>query len=93
MESDSILLLLNQRGIAASSGAACASGSIEPSHVLRAMKVPFNWLHGAVRFSLSRETAAEDVDRVVEAMPEIVEQLRRPLPEATNTDLYQGVYA
>ncbi len=78
LESDSILLLLNQQGIAASSGSACASGSMEPSHVLRAMKVPYTFVHGAVRFSLSRETTAADVERVVEAMPEIVDKLRGP---------------
>jgi cysteine desulfurase len=93
LESDSILLLLNRRGIAASSGAACASGSVEPSHVLRAMKVPFSYLRGAVRFSLSRESTAEDIDCVAEALPEIVYELAKPLPEATTPDLYHGVYA
>jgi cysteine desulfurase len=93
LESDSILLLLNRRGIAASSGAACASGSVEPSHVLRAMKVPFSYLRGAVRFSLSRESTAEDIDCVAEALPEIVSELAKPLPEATTPDLYHGVYA
>lgn len=76
LESDTILLLLNQESIAASSGSACASGSMEPSHVLRAMKVPFTFAHGAIRFSLSRENTAEDVDRVSEAMPAIVKRLR-----------------
>jgi cysteine desulfurase len=78
LESDPILVLLNQRGIAASSGSACASGSLEPSHVLRAMKVPYTAAHGAVRFSLSRETTADDIDRVLEAMPEIITKLRGP---------------
>jgi cysteine desulfurase len=78
LESDAILLLLNQQGIAASPGSACASGSMDPSHVLRAMKVPYSFIHGAVRFSLSRETTATDVDRVVEAMPAIVDKLRGP---------------
>ncbi len=78
LESDSILVLLNRHGIAASSGSACASGSMEPSHVLRAMKVPYTAAHGAVRFSLSRENTAEDVDRVVDVLPEIVSRLREP---------------
>lgn len=80
LESDSILLLLNQQGIAASSGSACASGSMEPSHVLRAMKVPWTSAHGAVRFSLSRENTTAEVDRVVEALPAIVDKLRGPVP-------------
>jgi len=78
LESDSILLLLNQQGIAASSGSACASGSMEPSHVLRAMKVPYTSAHGAVRISLSRENTVEEVDRVAEAMPVIIDKLRGP---------------
>ena len=78
MESDPILVLLNKHGIAASSGSACASGSMEPSHVLRAMKVPYTAAHGAVRFSLSRETTAEDIDRVLDVMPEIIAKLRGP---------------
>ena len=77
IESDATLLLLDKIGIAASSGSACASGSMEPSHVLRAMKVPFAAIHGAVRFSFSRENTEEDVDRVLEAMPQIVKTLRR----------------
>lgn len=76
VESDALLLLLNQEGIAASSGSACASGSMEPSHVLRAMKVPFSFAHGAIRFSLSRENTAEDVDRVTELVPAMVAKLR-----------------
>ena len=76
IESDAILTLLDQKGIAASSGSACASGSMEPSHVLRAMKVPFKLVHGAVRFSLSRENCEQDINLVLEAMPAIVEKLR-----------------
>ena len=77
IESDAILLLLDKFGIAASSGSACASGSMEPSHVLRAMKVPLAAIHGAVRFSFSRENTEEDVDHVLEAMPRIAKTLRR----------------
>jgi cysteine sulfinate desulfinase/cysteine desulfurase-like protein len=57
------------------------------------MKVPFSYLRGAVRFSLSRESTAEDIDCVAEALPEIVYELAKPLPEATTPDLYHGVYA
>ncbi len=77
LESDAILLLLDKCGIAASSGSACASGSMEPSHVLRAMKVPFASIRGAVRFSFSRENTDSDVDRVLEAMAKIVRKLNR----------------
>jgi cysteine desulfurase len=78
LESDPILVALDRCGIAASSGSACASGSMGPSHVLRAMKVPYTAAHGAVRFSLSRETTAADIDRVAEALPEIINKLRLP---------------
>jgi cysteine desulfurase len=78
LESDPILVLLNKRGIAASSGSACASGSMEPSHVLRAMKVPYTAAYGAVRFSLSRETTGDDIDRVLEVIPAIITKLRGP---------------
>lgn len=96
LESDAILLLLNQQGIAASSGSACASGSMEPSHVLRAMQVPYTFAHGAVRFSLSRENTADDVERVVDAMLAIIGKLREPsLPAgaAANLSALQGNYA
>ncbi len=76
IEGEAILLLLNKAGIAASSGSACTSGSLEPSHVLRAMNVPYTAAHGAIRFSFSRENGAEDVDRVLEVMPGIIAKLR-----------------
>jgi cysteine desulfurase len=82
LESEAILLLLDRSGIAASSGSACAAGSMEPSHVLRAMKVPYTAAHGAIRFSFSRENTSEDVDRVLAAMPPIVEKLRTLPPAA-----------
>lgn len=68
IEADSILIIFNREGIAASSGSACTSGSLNPSHVLTAMKIPFSHLRGAVRFSLSRETSDHDVDRVIETL-------------------------
>ncbi|MDO9708930.1 cysteine desulfurase NifS [Paracraurococcus lichenis] len=76
IDSEALLLRLGRAGIAASSGAACASGSTEPSHVLRAMDLPEVALHGALRLSLSRETTPEDIDRTLAAMAEILPTLR-----------------
>ncbi|MGE4302877.1 MAG: cysteine desulfurase NifS [Novosphingobium sp.] len=80
IEGEAILLFMNREGIAASSGSACTSGSLEPSHVLRAMNVPYTAAHGAIRFSFSRENGETDVDRVLEAMPQIIERLREMSP-------------
>jgi len=78
IEGEGILFQLSEHGICASSGSACTSGSLEPSHVLRAMNVPFTAVHGSVRFSLSRYTTDEEIDTVIEVFPEIVASLRRP---------------
>src|SRR5689334_5825734 len=75
LEGESILVLLDQQGICASTGSACTAGSSEPSHVLRAMKVPPDWLQGAVRFSLGRFTTEEEIHYVNEKMPTIVQRL------------------
>ncbi|GAB6966714.1 cysteine desulfurase NifS [Komagataeibacter kakiaceti JCM 25156] len=80
IEGEAILLLMNKAGIAASSGSACTSGSLEPSHVLRAMKVPYTAAHGAIRFSFSRENTDEDVDHVLDVMPGIIARLREMSP-------------
>lgn len=80
VEGESILLMLDRLGIAASSGSACTSGSLEPSHVLRAMGVPFNYAHGSIRLSLSRYTKKEDIDYVVKEFPPIIERLRKISP-------------
>lgn len=77
LEGESILVLLDQQGICASTGSACTAGSAEPSHVLRAMKVPPDWLQGAVRFSLGRFNTEEEIDYVNEKMPPIVQRLER----------------
>ena len=76
LEGEPIVMRLNQAGIAASLGSACASGSMEPSHVLRAMKVPPDLLRGAVRFSLSRDTTDDDITRVLQVLPDIVGRLQ-----------------
>lgn len=80
IEGEGILLLLNELKIAASSGSACTSGSLEPSHVLRAMGVPFTAAHGSIRFSLSRYNTMDEVDYVVENLPPIIERLRSISP-------------
>jgi cysteine desulfurase len=76
LEGESILVLLDQQGICASTGSACTAGSSEPSHVLRAMKVPADWLQGAVRFSLGRFNTEEEVRYVNEKVPPIVQRLQ-----------------
>jgi cysteine desulfurase len=80
IEGEAILYHLSDLGICASSGSACTSGSLEPSHVIRAMGVPFTAAHGSTRFSLSRYNTEEDVDYVIEKMPAIVERLRKLSP-------------
>ena len=80
VEGEAILLMLDQFGICASSGSACTSGSLEPSHVLRAMGVPFTYAHGSVRFSLSRYSTEEEVKKVIEVTPKIIENLRAISP-------------
>jgi len=80
IEGEAILLMLDRLGICASSGSACTSGSLEPSHVLRAMGVPFTHVHGSVRFSLSRYTTQEEIDYVARELPPIVARLRALSP-------------
>ncbi len=80
IEGEAILLSLNQHGICASSGSACTSGSLEPSHVLRAMGLPYTILHGSIRFSLCRYTTDAEIDAVLAVMPSIVERLRALSP-------------
>jgi len=80
IEGEGMLYQLSADGVCASSGSACTSGSLDPSHVLTAMKVPFTAAHGSVRFSLSRYTTDEEIDRIIEVFPAIVARLRRLSP-------------
>jgi len=80
VEGESILLLLSDLGICASSGSACTSGSLEPSHVLRAMGVPFTAAHGSIRFSLSIYNTKEEMDYIIENIPPIIQRLRNISP-------------
>lgn len=95
IEGEGMLYQLSDFGICASSGSACTSGSLEPSHVLTAMNVPFTAVHGSVRFSFSRYNTEEEIDRIIEVFPEVVANLRNlspywdtttnaPRPEAVN---------
>lgn len=88
VEGEGILYQLSDYGICASSGSACTSGSLEPSHVLRAMNIPHAAIHGSVRFSFSRYNTDEDVDRIIAVFPEVIANLRRVSPywdQETNT--------
>jgi cysteine desulfurase len=80
IEGESILLRMNEYGICASSGSACSSGSLEPSHVLRAMGVSFTAIHGSIRFSLSRYNTEDEINRVIEVLPQIINDLRMLSP-------------
>lgn len=80
VEGEGILLMMDEFGICASSGSACTSGSLQPSHVLRAMGIPFTMAHGSIRFSLSRFSTEEEIDYVLEKVPPIIETLRSMSP-------------
>jgi len=84
IEGESILLLLDREGVCASSGSACTTGSLEPSHVLRAMGVPYTSAHGSVRFSLSRYNTEAEVDHIVAVLPPIIARLREISPYWNN---------
>ena len=84
IEGESILLMLDINGIAASSGSACTSGSLDPSHVLLAMGMPHETAHGSLRLTLGGDTTEDDIDYVLEVLPEIVVKLRKMSP------LYHG---
>ena len=80
LEAEAILLLLSEMSICASAGAACSSGSLEPSHVLRAMHISEHYAHGAIRFSLSRYTTEAEIDRTLQVLPGVISKLRAVMP-------------
>jgi cysteine desulfurase len=80
IEGESILLRLDFEGICASSGSACTSGSLDPSHVLQALKIPHEWLHGSIRFTLGKSTTKKDLDFAVGKLKKIVQDLRKISP-------------
>lgn len=81
VEGEAVLLRLDKEGIAASSGSACTSGELKPSHVLLAMGIPPQQAHGSIRFSLGRETTKEDIDYVLEKLPQVIEEIRKMTPK------------
>ena len=87
IEGESLLLLLDMEGICASSGSACSSASLEPSHVLMALGVPHEKAHGSIRFSLGRNSTYEDIDKTMAVLPRLVKQLRVMSPLAEDDDL------
>ena len=90
IEGEAILLYMDEKGVSASSGSACSSGSLEPSHVLRAMGVPFTSAHGSIRFSLSRYTTEEEIDYTLKILPDVVNPLLEISPYWDN-EKQQGV--
>ncbi len=80
IEGESLLLLLDDKGICASSGSACTSGSLDPSHVLLAIGLPHEVAHGSLRLTLSKFTTEEEIEEVIKAVPEVVELLRKMSP-------------
>lgn len=80
IEGESLLILLDQKDIAASSGSACTSGSLDPSHVLLAIGLPHEIAHGSLRLTLSDETTKEELDYVIDELKKIVERLRSMSP-------------
>lgn len=80
IEGESILLYLDKKGVYISTGSACATGSLEPSHVLRAMNLPFSKIHGSIRFSLSRYTTEDEIDYTLSVLPEVIDTLLKISP-------------
>jgi len=80
IEGESLVMRLDERGIAASTGSACSSPNLEPSHVLVAIRVPLSMAHGSLRISTGRQTTEEEVDRFLEVIPSVVEELRAISP-------------
>lgn len=87
IEGEAIAYHLSDLGICISTGSACASGSLDPSHVIRAMGVPFTAVHGSVRFSLSRYNTMDEVDYVLEKLPPVIRNLRELSPFGPDKDV------
>jgi len=87
VEGESVLLLLDQHGIAASSGSACSSGSLEASHVLMALGLPYERAIGSVRFTIGKATTAKDIDYLLDSLPALIERLRSVSPAYRERDL------
>lgn len=88
VEGESILLLLDMQGICVSSGSACTSGSLEPSHVLLSLGIPQEVAHGSIRFSLGKDTTEQEIETVLEALPPIIERLRAMSPYIQPEEYY-----
>jgi cysteine desulfurase len=86
IEGEAIAYRLSDLGICISTGSACASGSLDPSHVIRAMGVPFTAVHGSVRFSLSRYNTTDEIDYVLEKLPPVIRTLRELSPFGHGSD-------
>jgi len=93
IEGESILMLLDQQGFCASTGSACSSGSVEPSHVLTALGVPVERAMGSVRFTVGRSTTAADIHHLLDVLPPIVERLRSASPEYQHRTRQQALVA
>jgi len=89
IEGEAILLMLDAKGIAASSGSACTSGALEPSHILRAMGIPYTAAHGSIRFSLSRYNTEQEIDYVLNELPPIIKRLREISPFGKGAKKYE----
>ena len=87
IEGEAIAYHLSDLGICISTGSACASGSLDPSHVIRAMGVPFTAVHGSVRFSLSRYNTVEEVDYILDKLPPVIKNLRELSPFGPNSNV------
>ncbi|PJE67923.1 cysteine desulfurase NifS, partial [Candidatus Shapirobacteria bacterium CG10_big_fil_rev_8_21_14_0_10_38_8] len=81
IEGEAMLLYLSEEGIAVSSGSACTSGSLEPSHVLTAMGIPPEIAHGSVRFSLSKYTTEDEIEYTLKVLPGVVKRIRKMAPK------------
>jgi cysteine desulfurase len=90
IEGEALLLYMDAKGIYASTGSACTSASLDPSHVILSLGVPFEVAHGSIRFTLGRSTTAEDIEYVLETVPPLVEKLRAISPVSVDQKYWKG---